>query len=199
MRAQALLESLPCWKRRKKKNPHGRVRRPQRQRLLSGAFIVDSGRGMCRAGFLFSRCVLFSCRQGPDVRHHGQYDQENSCVFRAVICSLFSFVREDTCYRQSIGVFLWVDSGSWEMTSWQLWYSAQCLVRHCAMFGSTVGIEVHCVRLRRLVFLALLSSSLYCQAHDTLHHGRYGLRVLLCRCCLVQIVEIPQLQFIAGR
>ena len=50
-------------KRRKKKLPRGRARRRQRQRPLSGALIVDSGRGMCRAGFPSSRCVPFGCRQ----------------------------------------------------------------------------------------------------------------------------------------
>ena len=68
-RAQALLDhaaSLPKRKRkkrRKKKLPRGRARRRQRQRPLSGALIVDSGRGMCRAGFSSSRCVPFGCRQ----------------------------------------------------------------------------------------------------------------------------------------
>ena len=50
-------------KRRKKKLPRGRARRRQWQRLLSGALIVDSGRGMCRAGFPSSRCFPFGCRQ----------------------------------------------------------------------------------------------------------------------------------------
>ena len=50
-------------KRKKKRLPRGRARRRQRQRPLSGALIVDSGRGMCRAGFPSSRCVPFGCRQ----------------------------------------------------------------------------------------------------------------------------------------
>ena len=50
-------------KRRKKQLHRGRARRRQRQRPLSGALIVDSGRGMCRAGFSSSRCVPFGCRQ----------------------------------------------------------------------------------------------------------------------------------------
>ena len=50
-------------KRRKKRLPRGRARRRQRQRPLSGALIVDSGRGMCRACFPSSRCVPFGCRQ----------------------------------------------------------------------------------------------------------------------------------------
>ena len=68
-RAQALLDhaaSLPKRKRkkrRKKKLPRGCARRRQWQRPLSGALIVDSGRGMCRAGFPSSRCVPFGCRQ----------------------------------------------------------------------------------------------------------------------------------------
>ena len=68
-RAQALLDhaaSLPKRKRkkrRKKKLPRGRARRRQRQRPLSGALIVDSGTGMCRAGFSSSRCSPFGCRQ----------------------------------------------------------------------------------------------------------------------------------------
>ena len=49
--------------RRKNKLSRGRARRRQRQRPLSGALIVDSGRGMCRAGFSSSRCVPFGCRQ----------------------------------------------------------------------------------------------------------------------------------------
>ena len=51
-------------KRRKKKLPRGRARRRQRQRPLCGALIVDSDRGMCRAGFPSSCCVPFGCRQG---------------------------------------------------------------------------------------------------------------------------------------
>ena len=50
-------------KRRKKKLPRGRARRRQRQRPLSGALIVDFGRGMCRAGLPSSRCVPLGCRQ----------------------------------------------------------------------------------------------------------------------------------------
>ena len=50
-------------KKRKKKLPRGRARRRQRQRPLSGALIVDSGSGICKAGFSSSRCVPFGCRQ----------------------------------------------------------------------------------------------------------------------------------------
>ena len=48
-------------KRKKKKLPRGRARRRQRQRPLSGfvALFVNSGRGMCNAGFSSSRSVPF--------------------------------------------------------------------------------------------------------------------------------------------
>ena len=45
-------------RRRRRRRRRHRLRRP-----LSGALIVDSGRGMCRAGFSSSRCVPFGCRQ----------------------------------------------------------------------------------------------------------------------------------------
>ena len=67
-------------KRRKKRLPRGRARRRQRQRPLSGALIVDSGRGMCRAGFPSSCCVPFGCRQAQMLGIMAGMDQKDFAV-----------------------------------------------------------------------------------------------------------------------
>ena len=67
-------------KRRKKKLPRGRARRRQRQRPLSCALIVDSGRGMCRAGFPSSCCVPFGCRQAQMLGIMAGMDQKDFAV-----------------------------------------------------------------------------------------------------------------------
>ena len=65
-------------KRKKKKLPRGRARHRQRQRPLSGygALIVNSGRGMCKAGFSTSAQCSLWLQTGPDARHHGRYGTE---------------------------------------------------------------------------------------------------------------------------
>ena len=54
-------------------------------------------------------------------------------------------------------------------------YSAPCLVQQ--------RIQVHALDYGWFCWLCALLPS--CQAHDAPHHGRYGSRVQLCRCCLV--------------
>ena len=123
-------------KRRKKKLPRGRARRRQRQRPLSGALIVDSGSGMCRAGFPSSRCVPFGCRQAPDARHHGRYGPEGLvCWFFSMLlalCSLLCLQAQDARLHGRLG-----PQDSWSLTGAVLgqgFLHARC----CAMCGVLV-------------------------------------------------------------
>ena len=106
-------------KRRKKKLPR------QRQRLLSGALIVDSGRGMCKAGFSSSRCVPFGCRQAQMLGIMAGMTRRAGFSLRPLVSGghLFAVLigsTVDTCYV-SLQRLLWVELFvQWlcEMTSW---------------------------------------------------------------------------------
>ena len=115
-------------KRRKKKLPRGRARRRQRQRPLSGALIVDSGRGMCRAGFSSSRCVPFGCRQAQMLGIMAGMTRRAGFSLRPLVSGSHLFAvlfgsTVDTCYV-SLQRLLWVE-----------------LFVFSAMLGSTVALR----------------------------------------------------------
>ena len=89
-------------KKRKKKLPRGRARRRQRQRPLSGALIVDSGSGTCKAGLFFLALCSLWLQTGPDARHHGRYDQEG--WFLSVAPRI---------WQSLVRCFLWFKCSSW--------------------------------------------------------------------------------------
>ena len=123
---------------------------------VGGAFVFSAMLGSTVApGDDFLELFEFSAMLGSTVALGDDFVA--MVVFSAMLGSTVALGDD---FLELFVLYAMLGSTVWELTSWQWSYSAQCLVRHCAMFGSTVD-PGSCVRLRRLVLPALCSSSLF--------------------------------------